>query len=778
MHHERLSYSIDIAMSTRETDTTEEGGEGEEGDGFHNTDVEIQTLVDLEEGRMGDVASKENNEDDVGASPPQRPPMLLAGPLENSRNVDDSTPTIQTTNVSPLKDEEQIIGSIGLGSHPSGRKHHRVQLSLTEDPDEHWEVVSPLVEDALNVDHAYGGTSEDHFKSPVHYQKNRRASMVLDLESGREGGSREHRVRLRSVSTSNPVRASDRRNHALVKFFHTAGSLRHVTAEDGVDAEVELAGHEQEARDEEMKTSMHGRLLVSAREVDQTVSVHRSKGRLHQTEVSGANLSSGVRQYRLEAVATPKKFPTSPHRFLLTCCGCTQVYNIYDDPNSGRNMRSKWTANAMVIRYFHWSFRSNFFAVFWSATIVYFVIVTIFALMIWVIAVRHPTCIRGPPGFSFEKQFFSDVWQLSWTTFATVGYGAISTSVSSSIDGPHYGQCTGMIILVSLEAYCGMLFGSMFCAILFARVSRVQSNAQVAFSVPIVVRYGRGVQDSRDSDGEDNEDTGPASQARLGAPQHHFPCPVLEFRLVNRNFGVPGGEIMDATVSAVASIDANQACPSVRSSALHRRRSKRGNKRGGPRLLKSRSAPEGHLLSGSIFGKDSFRKHHKRQPAKSNYVDEDPTGKVVPKRIFTKLDVEPPGHPFFKRVWVVSHTLDQNSPLLKSFAREMVVRSGGYWPPQLNHPEGVRSAVHFEQVLVSMSGTSNADAKKVYAQKVYDRADVSVGYRFVNMLYRDLGDASLQVDLRLMNDVTEQAGGGGEPLHCEEQEMRNFVHTL
>jgi hypothetical protein len=94
----------------------------------------------------------------------------------------------------------------------------------------------------------------------------------------------------------------------------------------------------------------------------------------------------------------------------------------------------------------------------------------------------------------------------------------------------------------------------------------------------------------------------------------------------------------------------------------------------------------------------------------------------------------------------------------------MVCRNGGYWPRELNSYDGVRAAVSFEQILVSMTGTSNADANTVYSQKVYDFADVSVGYRFANMLYRHTGDASLQVDTRLLNDVTEQAGGGGEPL--------------
>lgn len=52
----------------------------------------------------------------------------------------------------------------------------------------------------------------------------------------------------------------------------------------------------------------------------------------------------------------------------------------------------------------------------------------------------------------------------------------------------------------------------------------------------------------------------------------------------------------------------------------------------------------------------------------------------------------------------------------------------------------------------------------VYKQRVYDYVDTVVGYQFVNALYRGRHGA-LKVDLRLINDVVEQNGGGGEPLN-------------
>jgi hypothetical protein len=98
----------------------------------------------------------------------------------------------------------------------------------------------------------------------------------------------------------------------------------------------------------------------------------------------------------------------------------------------------------------------------------------------------------------------------------------------------------------------------------------------------------------------------------------------------------------------------------------------------------------------------------------------------------------------------------------------MLRLNNGYWPSELNDYESVRACLNLDQLLVSLSGTSNADANSVYAQKIYDFHDINVGYRFVNMLYRDPKDGSLKVDHSVINDVVEQPGGGGEPFQSIE----------
>jgi hypothetical protein len=342
-------------------------------------------------------------------------------------------------------------------------------------------------------------------------------------------------------------------------------------------------------------------------------------------------------------------------------------------------------------------------------------------------------------------------------------------------------------IIVTLEAFVGILFASFCGAILFAKVARIQSFAQVMFSDPIVIRYGNSLMVDHDDVSEED------GSSSMDTDVVQIPCPVMEFRIVNRLHSTPGGEIIDASIQIVASIDASQACPTIRNAATRRRRGgKKGKKRGvrqratqkklsdrllnlaepesKPNIKRSASTESleatgpGHGLGLGSLGNTTIPTGKTHQA-----FDEDPTGHLVPRRIFSKLEIESPDHPFFKRVWMVRHTVDHHSPLLRAHARNMVRENGGFWPKELNSHEGVRAAIHFDKVLVSMSGTSNADANSVYAQKVYDFIDVNVGYRFVNPLYRDLDDGSLRVDTSLINDVTEQAGGGGEPFTTDDE---------
>ena len=411
----------------------------------------------------------------------------------------------------------------------------------------------------------------------------------------------------------------------------------------------------------------------------------------------------------------------------------------------------------------------------------------------------------------------------------------------------------------------GVLFSSLSAAMMFAKIARVQSFAQVRFSDPMVIRYGTALMVDDDEDDDDDDNGGSAG---LKDPTTtRIPCPVLEFRVFNSLDSLPGGEIIDATLNMVASIDASQADSTLRN---HNARRKRGKKKRGPkqksgahlpsfpppsrndRLISDlsdhsspsdpdrkihQSLPEqgpasaltrqpfsqqqkypsngpfqptqsirlqsgtiqpgqlqpgqrNHSRHGGRFGSahhghgGRWHRNRKRELSQDSgsmlfdnlrqvsmrntnlqAFEEDPSGKLVSKKILSKLDLETPDHPFFRRVWLVRHILDSTSLLLKPHVRQMVERNKGFWPRELNNYESIRASIEFDQILVSLSGTSNADANSVYAQHVYSMVDLNVGYRFVNALYRDPRDGRLLVDQTLINDVMEQAGGGGEPLH-------------
>jgi hypothetical protein len=127
------------------------------------------------------------------------------------------------------------------------------------------------------------------------------------------------------------------------------------------------------------------------------------------------------------------------------------------------------------------------------------------------------------------------------------------------------------------------------------------------------------------------------------------------------------------------------------------------------------------------------------------------------------LEIETDSHPFFKRVWNVRHVINQNSPILTPYARKMIAENDGYWPAELANHKSIRDHVHFEQLFVSLSGTSNVSGAAVYAQNVYDYEQLVVGYALAPMLGHDESGRMI-VDHELLNDVREQHGGGGEPI--------------
>jgi hypothetical protein len=255
--------------------------------------------------------------------------------------------------------------------------------------------------------------------------------------------------------------------------------------------------------------------------------------------------------------------------------------------------------------------------------------------------------------------------------------------------------------------------------------------------------------------------------------EQQYPCPVLEFRVVNRLFNEPGGEIMDATLNVVGNVDADDADLSVHYSAFDSERSQHTAS-----LISdhdSASEHSGSELSGTLSERSARMRTMrkvlspvlsslvKQQNRDHQTVDEDPSARLVSKHIFSKMLIEASDHPFFKRVWLARHILDEHSPILKPRVRKLIRKNGGRWPERLTNYTSIRDSLRFNQILVSLNGVSNVSASSVYAQKIYDFVDVNIGYQFVNILYRDT-EGRLGVDIDLVNDVKESFAGGGEPL--------------
>jgi hypothetical protein len=85
-----------------------------------------------------------------------------------------------------------------------------------------------------------------------------------------------------------------------------------------------------------------------------------------------------------------------------------------------------------------------------------------------------------------------------------------------------------------------------FCgAILFGKVQRMQSDALVVFSDPMVIRFGHGV----------SCDCSTAVNCDEELKDGDVPFPVLEFRIVNQLWDEVGAEILDASITVVANVD-------------------------------------------------------------------------------------------------------------------------------------------------------------------------------------------------------------------------------
>jgi len=409
----------------------------------------------------------------------------------------------------------------------------------------------------------------------------------------------------------------------------------------------------------------------------------------------------------------------------------------------------------LLFMYINWTFTGMWSEVILTFMIIYFVLMLIFTLFLWVAGNAQPACIvaAGAPfgdNDTEDATRFSDAFALSWTTFTTVGYGMIYTAVGGDFQPngpggkletePHH--CSWVVTLCTIEAFLGLLYAGMCAAILFGKVNRVQSHANIVFSNSVCLQYEEVEEFDEEEDEEDTavdevevqvdefEEQG-GSKLNLSAiempideemdeenpltvdttmNQSQSPleesafidqfngCPVLKFQVVNELCNEEGSEIVDAIMKVV----------------------------------------------GVKFKGQGDRITHS-QYVRVNLVDFE--------------------HPFFSRVWHGVHILDSTSPLLTDKARQTIQANNGSWPSSwFEHPNIIQEKLDFEDLILTVAGVSNVSAVTVHAYKRYKIGDVLVGYNFAPLVFRDRKTGITEVDLALANDVREQNGMPGEDL--------------
>jgi hypothetical protein len=302
----------------------------------------------------------------------------------------------------------------------------------------------------------------------------------------------------------------------------------------------------------------------------------------------------------------------------------------------------------------------------------------LFALFIYLIGSSNPKCMHvngldfGDPGTSSP---FGDAFALSWTTFSTVGYGLVFPATSTTIGSEQKmaKECPFTMILVTLEAFIGILFAAIFGAIFFAKVTRAASFAQVSFSDAMIIKYGTagihtgGINHDDELSTDDDDEI---LDSAISYKKSRLPCPILEFRIANRLSRQRGGEIIDASINIVASIDERHAAQNLRSKArgtgtTQRRRGKKGNKRR-RRANKSRRGlknidDEGGMENSEMNIKKAQDAVMDMVTKEASMMEGELTGKLSDKIVFARLHVESNEHPFLSEFgmyvmfWTIRH---------------------------------------------------------------------------------------------------------------------------
>lgn len=204
-----------------------------------------------------------------------------------------------------------------------------------------------------------------------------------------------------------------------------------------------------------------------------------------------------------------------------------------------------YAPNTLFCHYINWTFRAGFTMVFMSFLCIFTLLTFSFGGFLELAGKAQPGCITvsGQPFGTNPESTLADAYSLSWTTFTTVGYGATYVATGQDDHSPDQLNCWVVNGLCTSESFIGLLYAGMCGAILFGKITRVQSHAQVRFASAICITF--------DPAGDTSDSGKPMGQAEEGN-MGRFACPVLKFQVINELCNERGGEIMDAQLKMVA----------------------------------------------------------------------------------------------------------------------------------------------------------------------------------------------------------------------------------
>lgn len=394
----------------------------------------------------------------------------------------------------------------------------------------------------------------------------------------------------------------------------------------------------------------------------------------------------------------------------------SQAPSFLEEASCLSNFHVKWLidlvtrANSFVSKklsnFVCYLFETNNFQIFLMAYIGFFTSIISYAVLIFYLSESH-FCMLSAEAAVHGRDYsnirrFGVALSLSWTTFSTVGFGHVFPSQTNKAF-----ECRILEFVLSMESFFGVLYASFCGAIIYARIRNLLEKANVLFSEVICIKYSQSA------------------------------YPILELRIINERINRKGGEIFNGHVNCTVSRDMD--------------------------VVGSKNKGMGDSKDGSLrFSQEAIRKINEKatSPAQDDpsvfYNTED----CAP----VELNITQPHYPYFKRTWWIRHELNEHSKLLKPEFRRLC-KIHGVWPTHMLNPSQIReSMIDFDELTVTLTGTSASNGQQVYAKKIYSFAHLVVGFKFVHMVYKDEKSHLLKYNTDNLSVVEEEFKGSGEDL--------------